>query len=68
MNWITVYKDKNKYKVELLKNELLNNGIEAVVMDKIDQSYPVIGSAEIKVEESKKEAAENLIKDFIFND
>ncbi len=66
--WISVYQNKNKFKAELLKNELLNKGIEAVIMDKVDQSYPVIGFAEIMVMKDNKELAETIIKDYIFND
>lgn len=68
MNWITVFKEKNRMRAELLKNELENNSIEAVILDKVDHNYPVLGVVEIKVLESNQTLAEHIIKDFRFDD
>jgi Putative prokaryotic signal transducing protein len=67
-NWVTVFKEKDRMRAELLKNELENNHIESVVLDKVDHNYPVLGAVEIKVVESQKALAEQIIKDFRFND
>lgn len=47
--WTSVYSSKNRISAELVKNELVNKGINAVVLDKIDASYPVLGRAEVHV-------------------
>lgn len=68
MNWVTVFKEKNRMRAELLKNELENNSIEAVILDKVDHNYPVLGEVEIKVLVSNQALAEHIIKDFRFDD
>lgn len=67
-NWITVFKEKDRMRAELLKNELENNNIESVIMDKVDHNYPVLGIVEIKVLESQKTLAEQIINDFRIDD
>lgn len=67
-NWITVFKEKDRMRAELLKNELENNNIESVILDKVDHNYPVLGIVEIKVLESKKTLAEQIINDFRIDD
>ncbi|MCP9767356.1 hypothetical protein EGI22_05500 [Lacihabitans sp. LS3-19] len=66
--WITVFKEKVRSRAELLKNELENNNVPAVIFDKVDHVYPMLGIVEIKVRESQKEQAESIIKEFRFND
>jgi hypothetical protein len=67
-NWITVFKEKDRMRAELLKNELENNSIESVILDKVDHNYPVLGIVEIKVLESQKTLAEQIINDFRIDD
>jgi len=67
-NWVTVFKEKDRMRAELLKNELENNNIESVIMDKVDHNYPVLGIVEIKVLESQKTLAEQIINDFRIDD
>ncbi len=67
-NWITIFKEKDRMRAELLKNELENNNIESVIMDKVDHNYPVLGIVEIKVLESQKTLAEQIINDFRIDD
>lgn len=67
-NWVTVFKEKDRMRAELLKNELENNSIESVIMDKVDHNYPVLGIVEIKVLESQKTLAEQIINDFRIDD
>ncbi|MCP9748446.1 putative signal transducing protein [Lacihabitans sp. CS3-21] len=67
-NWITVFKEKDRMRAELLKNELENNNIETVILDKVDHNYPVLGIVEIKVLESQKTLAEQIINDFRIDD
>ncbi|MBP6620085.1 MAG: DUF2007 domain-containing protein [Leadbetterella sp.] len=67
-NWVTVFKEKDRMRAELLKNELENNNIESVILDKVDHNYPVLGIVEIKVQESQKALAEVIINDFRIDD
>ena len=67
-NWVTVFKEKDRMRAELLKNELENHNIESVILDKVDHNYPVLGIVEIKVLESQKTLAEQLINDFRIDD
>ncbi|OYU65584.1 MAG: hypothetical protein CFE22_13075 [Cytophagaceae bacterium BCCC1] len=67
-NWVTVFKEKDRMRAELLKNELENNNIETVILDKVDHNYPVLGIVEIKVLESQKTLAEQIINDFRIDD
>jgi hypothetical protein len=67
-NWVTVFKEKDRMRAELLKNELENNNIESVILDKVDHNYPVLGIVEIKVLESNQILAEQIINDFRIDD
>jgi Putative prokaryotic signal transducing protein len=67
-NWVTIFKEKDRVRAELLKNELENNNIESVILDKVDHNYPVLGIIEIKVQESQKALAEIIINDFRIDD
>ncbi|MCP9757465.1 DUF2007 domain-containing protein [Lacihabitans sp. CCS-44] len=67
-NWVTIFKEKDRMRAELLKNELENNNIESVILDKVDHNYPVLGIIEIKVQESQKALAEIIINDFRIDD
>jgi len=62
-NWTTVYTSKDRIRTELIKNELILQGINAVILDKIDGSYPVLGTANINVPEDQSETAKKLIEE-----
>lgn len=66
--WIIIYKDKDQYKVELIKNELINNDIEAVVLNKVDHNYPILGFSELRIMSVDKVRAEVLLKQYLLND
>jgi hypothetical protein len=63
-NWKAVYITPEKYLAEMAGQMLRDNGIEAVVLDKLDSAYPSIGHIEVMVEKDKVPAAEQLIKEF----
>ena len=67
-NWVTVFKEKDRMRAELLRNELENNNVESVILDKVDHNYPVLGIVEIKVLETQKTLAEQIINDFRIDD
>jgi Putative prokaryotic signal transducing protein len=66
--WLTIYKDKNQIRAEQLKNELASSGINVVLLNLVDKSYPVFGLVELKVVAEQKEIAEEIIKEFLLND
>lgn len=66
--WISIFKDKDQYKVELIKNELINNDIEAVVLNKVDHNYPILGFSELRVMSDDKVRAEALVNQYLLND
>jgi hypothetical protein len=66
--WVTVYKDKDQFRVEILKNELINQGIDAVVLNKKDGIYPILGQLELKVNVLQKEMATLIITNYNSND
>lgn len=63
-NWTTVYTTAEKYLAEMARQMLMDNGIDAVVMDKQDTVYPSIGYIEVMVKKEDHPAAEKLIKEF----
>lgn len=46
--WVTIFSTANLYDAELKKGLLIENGVEAVIMNKKDSSY-LVGEAEILV-------------------
>lgn len=51
------------YQLEIIKGKLLENGIQSVIINKIDSSYLNFGEAELKVNESDFERAQEILKD-----
>ncbi|PLK43070.1 putative signal transducing protein [Emticicia sp. TH156] len=66
-NWIKVFESPNVYRAEMLKNELLNKEIAAVVLNKKDRNY-LLGWCEVHVQEYQEEAAKEIIDIFNQND
>jgi hypothetical protein len=63
-NWKVVYVTGEPYLAEMARQVLGDNGIEAVIMDKKDSAYPVIGQIEVMVKRDDLEAAQQLINEF----
>jgi hypothetical protein len=63
-NWKVVYVTGEPYLAEMARQVLGDNGIEAVIMDKKDSAYPVIGQIEVMVKRDNLEAAQQLINEF----
>ena len=61
-NWNVVFTVKVSYLGEMAKQMLHDNGIEAVVMNKVDSAYPTIGHIEVLVKDEDREKAEQLLK------
>lgn len=62
-NWRVVFTGKEPYLGEITRQMLHDNGIEAVVMNKVDSAYPAIGFVEVLVKDENQEKAEQLIKE-----
>ena len=50
MNWTKVFESRNAIRAELVKNELLSNEINSVVLNKQDRNY-LFGYHEVLVQE-----------------
>ncbi len=61
MEWVTVLKTKNAQKAEIFKISLLENQINAVIFDKKDSLYPILGDLEIKVLQKDYTLAQTII-------
>lgn len=59
-NWIKIYTTSDVYKIELLKGLLVDNEIDAVVINKKDSAY-LIGFAELYVTADHVIIAKRLI-------
>lgn len=66
-NWVKVFKTKNSFKAELLKNDLQTHEIMAVVLNKQDSNY-LIGYYEIQVPAEQESIAKVVIDIFNQND
>jgi len=62
--WVLIFSTTVPYQAEIIKQMLESNGIEAVVMNKQDSSYPMLGEADILVSEEFEAKARKLIDDF----
>jgi hypothetical protein len=67
-NWVSVYISKDRIRAELIKNELISNDINAVILNKVDASYPVLGTVQINVPENQAELAYKCIDDLNLDD
>jgi hypothetical protein len=62
--WVQVFTTNIQLQAEMLKQMLEANGIEAVVINKQDTSYPSIGEAELYVNPENEEVAKKLLDEF----
>ena len=63
-NWNVVFTSNELYMAEIVRQMLQNNGIESVVINKLDSVYPSIGHVEVMVETYNQSRAEQLLKEF----
>lgn len=61
--WLLIFSTTVHYQAEIVKQMLENNGIEAVVMNKQDSSYPMLGQADVLVAEEDETKAIQLIEE-----
>ena len=59
--WSILRASNQVFELEMMKGFLLENGIDAVVMNKQDSSYQVFGEGELLVKEEDAQRAEELL-------
>jgi hypothetical protein len=64
--WAVVFETDQSYRAEIALQVLQEEGIEAVIMNKKDSSYVVIGEIKVFVRAEFLEKAEELIKKLEF--
>ncbi len=61
VKWSILRASNQVFELEMMKGFLLENGIDAVVMNKQDSSYQVFGEGELLVKEEDVQCAEELL-------
>lgn len=59
--WSILKTSNQVFELEMMKGFLLENGIDAVVLNKQDSSYQVFGEGELLVKEEDVQRAEELL-------
>ncbi|MDX9847207.1 MAG: DUF2007 domain-containing protein [Tenuifilaceae bacterium] len=65
-SWIPVFSTTIPFQAEIIKQMLNSNGVEAVVLNKQDSSYPTIGEAQVLVQSGDESTAKKLIEEIEF--
>ena len=61
LKWKILRKSNQVFKLEMMKGFLIENGINAVVMNKQDSSYQLFGEAELLVKKEDLKHADELL-------
>ncbi|MDG1046411.1 MAG: DUF2007 domain-containing protein [Bacteroidia bacterium] len=61
--WVTLITSNKSYQLNIIEGRLSENGIQSVIINKIDSSYLNFGEAELNVKESDLERAKEILKD-----
>jgi Putative prokaryotic signal transducing protein len=64
MEWATILTTKNTSEAELCKAKLHDNNIKAIIFDKKDSVYPLLGQLQVKVLTADLEIAKTLMNTF----
>ena len=62
-NWINIFSSANPIEVEIVKQMLNENNINAVILNKQDSSYNLFGSIDLYVKEENQTIALQLINE-----
>lgn len=60
--WVAVFKTGDNLKAEMVKTFLLDEGINAIIVNKIDSAYPIFGMAEVHCRRDQVVSAINLLE------
>jgi hypothetical protein len=60
--WVTLITSNKSYQLNIIEGRLSENGIQSVIINKIDSSYLNFGEAELNVKESDFERAKEILK------
>ena len=63
-DWIEIYSGTNHIKIELIKQLLNNNNINAVILNQKDSSYHVFGTIKLFTQKNDQKRALELISEF----
>jgi hypothetical protein len=61
--WVTLITSNKSYQLNIIEGRLSENGIQSVIINKIDSSYLNFGEAELNIKESDFERAKEILKD-----
>ncbi len=64
LNWVSLYKTKNRIEAYQILSFLENNEITCIPLDKIDSSYNNFGYFEVLVSEKNYIKADSIITEF----
>ncbi len=64
-NWIKVFEDSMQIRAEIVKGVLVENEIQAVVLNKKDSAYQMFGSYQVLVKRDDAIQATKLIQNAI---
>lgn len=61
--WVTLITSNKIHQLNIIEGRLSENGIQSVIINKIDSSYLNFGEAELKVKGSDFEGAKEILND-----
>ncbi|GAB1447136.1 MAG: DUF2007 domain-containing protein [Bacteroidetes bacterium] len=61
-DWVPVFRTGDNLKAELVKTFLIDEGINAIIVNKIDSAYPIFGMAEVHCRRDQVVLAINLLE------
>lgn len=61
-DWSVIFETDQRYRAEILRGLLEENGIEAVILDQKDSSYQAFGWIKIWVRNEDQEKAASILK------
>ena len=64
-DWVCVFRTEQNYTAEIAREVLENEGIDCVVMNEHDSTFPSLGEVEIWVHQDFETKAVDLLKEMI---
>ena len=63
-NWVSVFETTETFIAERMKEVLIETGIPAVVLNRLDSSYKTFGDINVMVNGEDQQKAETVIKEY----